>query len=401
MKQQQLTLGVFGFGCVGTGLYDILSKTNGIKATIKKICVKNADKERSLPDHYFTFDKTEILNDPEIDIVVELIDDADAAFEIVKAAMMNKKGVVTANKKMVAEHFLELFQMQQEYQVPFLYEASSCASIPIIRNLEEYYDNDLLSGVEGIFNGSTNYILSKVCRDGMSYDMALKEAQDLGFAETDPTLDVGGFDPKYKLNILTAHAFGVFLNPNDIFNYGIQNLNEHDMHFLNAKGWKVKLMATAKKIDDKVCVYVLPQMMSPKHKLWYVEDEDNAVIVEAAFSDQQFFVGKGAGSHPTGSAVLSDISALTYNYRYEYKKHYQLDLDLVQSNDFLVEIYVRYYDENEIDDLKFQSVEECFSSKDYRYKIGKVIMSDLIKSSLPNNPNVFISQTINELIELV
>ncbi len=161
-RHRNLTLGLFGFGCVGQGLYHVLDETQGIKAEIKKICVKHRNKPRTLPENLFTFDKDEILNDPSIDVVVELIDDADAAFEIVKAALQNGKAVVTANKKMLAEHLEEIYGLQQQYGKPVLYEGSVCGSIPIIRNLEEYYDNDLLTGIEGIFNGSTNYILTKV-----------------------------------------------------------------------------------------------------------------------------------------------------------------------------------------------------------------------------------------------
>ena len=151
----RLKIGVFGFGCVGQGLYDVLHKTRGMKADITKICVKNKNKQRSIPLENFTFDKNEILNNPEIDLVVELIDDADEAYLIVKEAISRGKSVVTANKKMVAENFQELYELQKQHNVSFLYEASCCASIPIIRNLEEYYDNDLLSAVEGIINGTT------------------------------------------------------------------------------------------------------------------------------------------------------------------------------------------------------------------------------------------------------
>lgn len=139
-------------------------------------------------------------------MVVELIDDADAAFEIVSSALRKGKAVVSANKKMIAEHFTELLSLQEEYKVPLLYEAACCASIPIIRNLEEYYDNDLLESIEGIVNGSTNYILTKTSEEKLSFSEALKMAQLKGYAESDPTLDVGGFDAKYKLLILMAHA---------------------------------------------------------------------------------------------------------------------------------------------------------------------------------------------------
>jgi len=147
MKQNKIKLGIFGFGCVGQGLYYTLEQTQGLKAEVVKICIKDKNKERSIPSHYFTFDKDEILDNPEINVVVELIDDPKAAYEIVVKALKSGKAVVTANKKMVADNFEELFKIQQEYNVPLLYESSCCASIPVIRNLEEYYDNDLINAV--------------------------------------------------------------------------------------------------------------------------------------------------------------------------------------------------------------------------------------------------------------
>src|SRR6187455_910603 len=189
---KHLKLGLFGFGCVGQGLYHVLEETPGIKAEIKRICVKHRGKARPLSEDLFTFEANDILNDPDIDVVVELIDDADAAFLIVKSALENGKAVVTANKKMLAEHLEEIYRLQQQYDRAVLYEGSVCGSIPILRNLEEYYDNDLLTGIEGIFNGSTNYILSKVFDERSSYAEALKKAQELGFAESDPSLDVKG-----------------------------------------------------------------------------------------------------------------------------------------------------------------------------------------------------------------
>lgn len=317
---RNLKLGIFGFGVVGQGLYHVLEETKGIKAEILKICVKNRSKNRALPMKYFTFDKDEVLDNPEVDVVLELIDDPKAAFEIVSAALKKGKAVVTANKKMVADHMTELCELQQLYNAPLLYEGSCCASIPIIRNLEEYYDNDLLSAVEGIFNGSTNFILTKVFAEQKSFDEALAEAQQLGYAESDPRLDVEGFDPKYKLCIILTHAFGLFAEPEEVVNYGIQNISDFDIKIARERGYKIKLVAKSRKVDDKVMAMVMPQFVSPKSQLYKVEREFNGVIVEGAFSEHQFFMGKGAGGYPTGSAVLSDISALTYAYKYEYKK---------------------------------------------------------------------------------
>ena len=205
MSTNNLTIGLFGFGVVGQGLYDVLKSTPTLQASIKKICIKNSSKIRSLDSNIFTTDASLLLEDENINVIVELTDDADAAFIIVKQALQNKKAVVSANKKMIAEHFEELYALQQEYKTPFLYEASCCASIPVIRNLEEYYDTDLLQSFRGIINGSTNFILTKIFQDQLEFNEALLLAKQLGFAESNPLLDIGSFDAANKLSILLAH----------------------------------------------------------------------------------------------------------------------------------------------------------------------------------------------------
>jgi homoserine dehydrogenase len=384
---RNLKLGIFGFGVVGQGLYNVLNETRGIKAEIVKICVKDRNKKRSLPGHYFTFEKEEILENPEVDVVLELIDDPVAAYEIVTTALKNGKAVVTANKKMVADNMTELFELQKRHQVPLLYEGSCCASIPIIRNLEEYYDNDLLSAVEGIFNGSTNYILTKIFSENKSFADALNEAQELGYAESDPSLDVEGYDAKYKLCIILTHAFGLFVEPESIFNYGIQNISDFDIKFAREKGYKIKLAAKSRKIDNKVIAMVIPQFVSDKSELFNVEREFNAVIVEGAFSEHQFFIGKGAGGYPTGSAVLSDISALTYNYKYEYKKTTQ-DTDLKLSSDFIIPIYLRFDNPDAIDKKDFITIREEYKAKENHYIIGEINFEKLRNSTWLRNPGI-------------
>nr|MBP9213952.1 homoserine dehydrogenase [Chitinophagaceae bacterium] len=163
---KQLTIGLFGFGVVGEGLYKILKQTPSLNANIKRIVIKHPDKKRNAPTEIFTQLADEVLNDNSINVIVELIDDADAAYYIVTNALKKGKAVVSANKKLIAEHLEELLALQQQYHVPFLYEASTCGSIPVLRNLEEYYDNDLLHSVSGIVNGSTNFILSKMFTEG-------------------------------------------------------------------------------------------------------------------------------------------------------------------------------------------------------------------------------------------
>lgn len=367
---------MFGFGVVGQGLYDII-KTKNLNLEIKKFVIKNTDKKRSLPAELFSTDAEAILDDPEINTVVELIDDAEAAYRLTVRALKSGKNVVSANKKMIAGHLEELVDIQHEYGTSLLYEGAVCGSIPIIRNLEEYYDNELLHSVSGIFNGSSNYILSKVFNENQLYADALKKAQELGFAETDPTLDVGGYDPKFKVCIVASHAYGIYVKPDDVFNIGIDKLGQQDIRFAKEKNFKIKLIPTAKEIDgNKVVLYVLPRLVGKESMLYNVENENNGVLVKAAFADEQFFYGKGAGGHPTGSAVLSDIAALRYGYRYEYKKHLESSA-LNYSQDYLIKVYLRYTDDQLIEKLNFSEITERYYAADFKYVIGHINLQQI------------------------
>jgi homoserine dehydrogenase len=374
--KKNLKIGLFGFGCVGQGLYHVLHETKGVKAEIKKVCVKNREKKRPVPDSFFTFSKDEILNDPEIDIIVELIDDAQAAYQIVKAALQNGKAVVTANKKMLAEHLEEIYDLQKQYSKPVLYEGSVCGSIPILRNLEEYYDNDLIQSIEGIFNGSTNFILTKVFEERKNYIEALKQAQDLGFAESDPSLDVKGYDPKYKLVVAIAHAFGVFVKPEEVINIGIDRISDLDLKFARENNYTIKLIARAFKSGNKVFGFVAPQFIEATNPLAAVRNEFNAVQVEGAFAEKQTFIGKGAGSYPTASAVLSDISALTYDYAYEYKKRQQGN-DLEFSNDVIIDAYISFEEGHPVTINDFEEFETGYAANGKHYLAGKVSLQKL------------------------
>ncbi len=379
MKREILRIGMFGYGCVGQGLHDVLNSSSGFKADIVKICVKDPDKWRRIPMSNFTFDKNDILDDPSINLVVELINDPDEAFRIVTKAMRGGKNVVSANKAMIAKHFRELVDLQKKYNVSLLYEASAGASIPIIRNLEEYYDNELLHSLRGILNGTTNYILTKMHNESIDYTDALKQAQELGFAETDPTLDVEGWDAKYKLCIITGHAYGLFLEPEEVFNYGISKISGFDIRYAREKGYKIKLVPfVGKTSEDTITSFVLPRFISSDKYLYNVDNEYNGIITEAAFADKQFFSGKGAGGHATGSAVLSDISANSYGYRYEYKKYQQGTVSNYTRN-FKLEIYLRYKNEKDRKLFGLKEVSEYFSSKSYKYVIGVANLETLYK----------------------
>lgn len=395
---KKLNIGLFGFGCVGSGLFEVLQQTPALQANIVRICVKNKHKKRSLPEAYFTYDKYDLLNDDNIDVIVELIDDATEAFDIVCTALRKGKAVVTANKKMLAENFEQLYQLQQQYNTPLLYEGSAGGSIPIIRSLEEYYDNDTLNNIEGILNGTTNFILTKTIQENKSYNEALKEAQELGFAETNPKLDVEAFDPKYKLVILIAHAFGMIVHPSDILNYGIKQLNRQDIQYAREKGYAIKLLAQAAKINNKIKALVMPRFIKNDDAFFHVNNEFNAVQVSAAFSDKQLLKGKGAGSYPTAAAVLSDISALRYQYRYEHKKLLQ-NTSQQLDNSGLIRIYLRYQDSAIFSELHFETIDEAFNSSDYKYVIGEVSIAQLLSANLNDRDDLFLAEIATPLVK--
>jgi len=303
--------------------------------------------------------------------VVELIDDSEAAYELVRRALKNGKSVVSANKKMIAEHFEELIALQQESGSALLYEAAVCASIPIIRNLEEYYDNDLLEHIEGIVNGSTNYILTRTERDKIPPQAALEQAQALGYAESNPVMDVEGYDAKFKLVLLLGHAFGTLVDPTTIFQVGIDRLGALELDYAREKSLKVKLVAVAQRQSNgQISALVMPKFVSADDPLYAVDDVFNGVKTKTHFSDAQFFAGRGAGAYPTASAVISDISALSYDYRYEYKKR-QFLVPATLSEAVNVKVLFRFQGLSVAEVSRhFDVVSETFQSNPESYVIG-------------------------------
>ena len=392
MGKKQINIGLFGFGTVGKGLYDVLKKIQPENVSIVKVCVRNVAKHSAeAPELEFTSNADDIFTDTHINFIVELIDDAEAAYGIVKRALQAKIPVVSGNKKMLARHIQEMIQLQRDNDTALLYDASACGSIPVIRNLEEYYDNDLLISVKGILNGSSNFILSKIFNEGMNYAEALKLAQDLGFAESDPTLDIGGWDSLFKLIIITIHAFGVYVEPEQIFTFGIGNMNEHDIQFAHEKRRRVKLVGWAEKVDeDKLVLSVMPHLLSKQKYIYSVEDEFNGVVIKGLFYYKQFMFGQGAGGFPTGSAVLSDITAQLYDYRYQYKK-LQSPHQLHFTNDYKVRIYYRYDSPATLNLLEFSTIHESYYSDTYKYVVGDIELSQLqAQAQSLRESNVFV-----------
>lgn len=396
---KKLIIGVFGFGVVGEGVYKVLQQTDSLNASIKKVCIKNPNKKRNAPPELFTTEKDELLDDKEINVIVEVIDDADAAFDIVSKAMKNGKAVVSASKKMIAEHLSELLSLQQQYDVPFLYESATCASIPVIRNLEEYYDNDLLQGISGIINGSTNFILTKMFEERLTFSKALLQAQQHGYAESNPDLDVLGIDAVNKLAILLVHSYGIITESGELLYSGIKNIELSDARIAEAKGYHIKLVAKAVKLKNgKVTAFVLPQFVKPTSQLYTVKNEFNGVVIESSFSDEQFFYGKGAGSFPTASAVLSDISALRYDYRYEYKKlRYHTPSEL--TNDLYLKVYISFDGIESIPKEEFEWIEEFYNGQDRNYLIGVIHFSKLLNNDWWKEPGTSLIALPDAIIE--
>ncbi len=396
---KQLTIGLFGFGVVGEGLYKVLKQTPSLKATIKRVCIKHPGKKREAPDELFTTDKSLLLNDPEINVIVEVINESGPAFEIVSTALKNGKDVVSASKKMLAEYLPELLGLQKKYETSLLYEAAACASIPVIRNLEEYYDNDLLHSIKGIVNGSTNFILTKMFEDKLDFQKALLLAQQLGFAESDPKLDTEGYDAVNKWTLLLNHAYGIVEHPDNIVFNGIQNIQLSDAVVASEKHYEIKLVAQAKKLKNgKVAGFVLPQFIKQDDHLAFVKNEYNGVVLESSFADKQFFYGKGAGSFPTASAVLSDLSALRYQYKYEYKKLYHHTPNEL-TTDFFIKVYVSFDNLKYVPKERFEWIEEWHSDKERKYLVGVLPFKELKETTWWKENNTSLILTPEPIIE--
>lgn len=396
---KQLTIGLFGFGVVGEGLYKVLQQTPSLSARIKKVCIKDATKQRNAPSSLFTTDREELLNDEEINVIVEVINEAEPAFEIVTRALKNGKSVVSASKKMIAEHLPELLEIQKNVSTSFLYEAAACASIPVIRNLEEYYDNDLLHGIKAIVNGSTNFILTKMFEDKLDFQQALLLAQQLGFAESDPSLDVEGYDALNKWTFLLTHAYGIVEHPDKLLFTGIQNIHAMDARVAAEKGQQIKLVAQAQKLHNgKVASFILPQFIQQDDHLSFVKNEYNGVVIESGFADKQFFYGKGAGSFPTASAVLSDLSALRYEYKYEYKKLYHHQPNSL-TNDFYLRVYLSFTDWKYVPREKFEWIEEWHAREERKYLVGVLHVKELIENDWWKQNNTSLILTPQPIIE--
>lgn len=322
--EKQLRIGLLGLGVVGTGICQVLKaqKTKLFEQTKTSIAIKTAlasptQARKELAEScgfQLTQEPNDIFSDPEIDVVIEVIGKINPAMEFIIKAIENGKSVVTANKDLIATHGPKLQALAEKHNVCLFYEASVAGGIPILRTLSDSYLADEIFSIAGIINGTTNYMLTKMQEEQLSYEEALEQAQRLGFAESDPTNDVDGIDAAYKMVILTAFAFGMEITMEDVEVEGIRHVKSEDIANAAEFGYEIKLIGTAVKNEQQqVSISVGPVFVPKSHPLAAVKNEFNAVFVESTGIGQSMFYGPGAGGIPTATSVVSDLAAIAKN----------------------------------------------------------------------------------------
>ena len=338
-------IGIVGVGTVGMSVVknleknrDLIKARAGKEIVVKTGVVRNLNKKRDVNIN-LTTDYKEVTRDPEIDIVVELMGGVESAYEVVSDALKHNKAVVTANKALLAYH---RFELQQLANTPFEYEASVAGGIPIIKALRDGLSANHIQEIKGIINGTCNYILTEM-KNGRDYEEVLKEAQELGYAEADPTFDVGGFDAAHKLLILASIAYNIDAKPEDILIEGIENINLTDIEFAKEFGYEIKLLGIAKKIGSEIELRVHPTLIKKSQMIAKVEGVMNAVSVIGDVVGETMYYGAGAGGDATASAVISDIIEIArgnVNPMLGYKKPLESEKVRLKTSD---EIKTKYY----------------------------------------------------------
>lgn len=325
MSCNTIGLGLVGFGTVGSGVWETLQRngnliTSRAKGTIhpeiRKIAVRDISKPRNIqaPSELFTTDWNEVVNDPSVDIVVELIGGTSTAYDIVEAALKAKKPVVTGNKALLAERGKALFALSKEMDTPIHFEASIAGAIPIVKAIQDSYVGNKINSMVGIINGTSNYILERMFEAGLGYDEALQEAKDLGYAEADPTLDVNGWDAAHKAILLATLAYGFTIDPDKVYVRGIERVRKTDIDFATKLGYIIKLLCIVRSNEDgTVELRTQPSFIPKQNILSNVNGVFNAISLNADAAGDALFYGRGAGQGPTASAVVADIIETCYS----------------------------------------------------------------------------------------
>lgn len=319
-----ISVGLLGLGTVGSGVVKIIENHQdklihqvGCPIEVKKVLVRDLHKERDveIDSRLLTTDVKEVVNNPEIDVIIEVMGGVEETRKHLLDALSNRKHIVTANKDLMALHGSELLAVASENNCDLFYEASVAGGIPILRSLVDGLSSDRITKMMGIVNGTTNFILTKMCKQGASYEEVLVEAQQLGYAEADPTSDVEGLDAARKMAILARLGFLMDIELGDVQVRGITGVTEEDLNYGKRLGYTMKLVGLAHRDGDKVEVSVQPTLLPDSHPLASVNDEYNAVYVYGEAVGETMFYGPGAGSLPTATAVVSDLVAVVKNMR--------------------------------------------------------------------------------------
>jgi homoserine dehydrogenase len=321
---KHIKMGIIGFGTVGAGTYEVLMKNRdiissriGAEIVVKKIADIDMESDRGVPVEpgLLTENAEEIINDPDIEIIAELMGGVKQAKDYILRAIEKGKHVVTANKALLAEYGEEIYRAAEDKGVDLAFEASVGGGIPVIRALRQGLSANRIKEIKGILNGTSNYILTKMTREDAPFDAVVRDAVKLGFAEDPPTLDVDGTDAAHKLAILISIAFGFPVSFKEVYREGIEALTPDDIRFAGEFGYSIKLLAIARDLEDRIEARVHPAMIRKGHILANVNDEFNAVYLEGDFVGPNLYYGQGAGRKPTGGAVVSDIIELARQVR--------------------------------------------------------------------------------------
>ncbi|GAF64923.1 homoserine dehydrogenase [Bacillus sp. TS-2] len=317
-------VGLLGFGTVGGGVVEIIERHQqelqhkvGCPVEVKKVLVRDKKKERSIEidEHLLTEQADEVISNPDVDIVMEVMGGIEETKKLLIKALNNKKHIVTANKDLMALHGAELLQLASDKGCDLFYEASVAGGIPILKGLSDGLSADRITKMMGIVNGTTNYILTKMSHEGRSYDEVLQQAQELGFAESDPTADVEGLDAARKMAILATLGFSSKVELDDVSVKGISNVSDADLYYSHQLGYTMKLIGLAKRDEGRIEISVQPTLLPHQHPLSSVHNEYNAVYVYGEAVGETMFYGPGAGALPTATAAMSDLVQVIRNMR--------------------------------------------------------------------------------------
>ncbi|SEM61851.1 homoserine dehydrogenase [Mesobacillus persicus] len=347
-----ISIGLLGLGTVGSGVIKIIENHQdklmhqvGCPIKVKKVLVQELGKERAVPidPSVLTTNVDDIINNPEIDVVIEVMGGVEKTKEYLLQAIQNKKHIVTANKDLMAVYGAELLSAASTNGCDLFYEASVAGGIPIIRSLVDGLSSDRITKLMGIVNGTTNFILTKMTQEGLAYEDVLKEAQDLGYAEANPASDVEGLDAARKMVILARLGFSMEVDLDDVKATGISMVNEEDLHYAEQLGYTMKLLGIAHRDDEKVEVSVQPTLLPKAHPLSSVNNEYNAVYVYGEAVGETMFYGPGAGSLPTATSIVSDLVAVVKNMRLGINGSYAVALQHEKNLKTSEEIYSKYF----------------------------------------------------------